>query len=59
MNREMDQIVMDKAAVVPLYYDRLIRFVPVGICGLGSNPMNLLVLKNVWKAGSEIQSLPE
>lgn len=43
----LDQIVMDESAVIPLYYDQVVRFVPVGLEGLGSNPMNLLNLKNV------------
>ncbi len=47
--RQMDQMVMDSAVVVPLYYDRLVRFVPRNLHGFGTNPMNLLVLKNVWK----------
>jgi len=45
----MDQIVIDQAPVVPLYYDEVIRFVPLNITGLGINPMNLLVLKSVKK----------
>jgi hypothetical protein len=31
--------------VVPLYYDQVVRFIPNGLSGLGSNPMNLLHLK--------------
>ena len=55
MYRKMDQIIVDNAVVVPLYYDRLVRFVPLDVYGLGSNPMNLLVLKNVWKAETGIK----
>lgn len=45
--REMDSILLDAAIIVPLYYDRVIRFVPVNLDGLGSNPLNLLTLKRV------------
>ena len=47
--REMDQMVIDDAAVVPLFYDRVVRFTPIGVTGLGSNPMNLLDLKYTRK----------
>ena len=49
MYNKMDSILIEHAAVVPLYYDRLVRFTSKEICGLPSNPMNLLVLKNVKK----------
>ncbi len=42
---EMDQMIMDEAVIVPLYYDRVLRFIPADLEGLGSNPMNLLSLK--------------
>ncbi len=47
--RQMDSLVTHQAPVVPLYYDMVVRFVPVTVSGLGSNPMNLLVLKHVQK----------
>lgn len=46
---QMDQIIIDEAAVVVLYYDQVLRFVQNNIKGLGSNPMNLLSLKKVRK----------
>ncbi|MFZ4413117.1 MAG: ABC transporter substrate-binding protein [Bacteroidales bacterium] len=46
---QMDQIIMNEAAVVVLYYDQVLRFVQNNIQGLGSNPMNLLTLKRVKK----------
>jgi peptide/nickel transport system substrate-binding protein len=46
--QKLDSIIIEEAAVVPLYYDRVVRFVPVGLRGLGSNPMNLLVLKRAF-----------
>ena len=45
----MDQMVVDHAVIVPLYYDQVVRFIPVNVTGLGSNPMNLLILKRVKK----------
>jgi peptide/nickel transport system substrate-binding protein len=47
--REMDQLVMNEAPVVVLYYDKVLRLTQNTIDGLGSNAMNLLVLKNVKK----------
>ncbi len=45
--RQMDNMLIDSAIIVPLYYDRVIRFTPFNLEGLGSNPMNLLILKAV------------
>ena len=47
--REMDKIIIDSAPIVPLYYDRVLRFVSKDVEGLGSNSMNLLTLKRVKK----------
>ncbi len=47
--RQMDQIIIDEAPVVPLYYAEVLRFVQNNIEGLESNPMNLLTLKRVRK----------
>jgi len=49
--RKMDRIIIENAPVVPLYYDVVVRFSPLDIHGLGSNPMNLMVLKNVYRGG--------
>lgn len=46
---KLDQIAMDQAPVVVLYYDQVLRFTQNNITGLGSNAMNLLVLKRVRK----------
>jgi len=48
--RKMDQMIMDEAPVVVLYYDKVLRFVQNNIEGLGINSMNLLHLKNVIKS---------
>jgi len=42
---ELDRIIVKEAAIVPLYYDQVVRFVPESLTGIGSNPMNLLHLK--------------
>ncbi len=44
---KMDRMVTEEAVVVPLFYDRVVRFTPVRVTGLGSNPMNMLELKRV------------
>lgn len=48
--QEMDSLIMTNAAVVPLYYDEVIRFTQNNVNGLGINPINLLDLKRVKKA---------
>ena len=45
----MDQMILDEAAIIPLYYDQVIRFVQNDIVGFESNAMNLLKLKSVQK----------
>jgi peptide/nickel transport system substrate-binding protein len=45
----MDKLLTDEAPVVVLYYDEVLRFSRKNISGLGSNPLNLLNLKNVKK----------
>ena len=46
---EMDQIIINNAVIVPLYYDNILRFSQTNISGLESNAMNLLDLKRVKK----------
>jgi peptide/nickel transport system substrate-binding protein len=45
----MDEMIMEKAAIVPLYYDQVLRFSHPNISGFNSNAMNLLDLKKVEK----------
>ena len=45
----MDSLAMQKALMVPLYYDEVIRFTRKNVKGLGINPINLLDLKRVKK----------
>ncbi len=47
--RQMDNIIISEAIVVPLFYDEVVRFVRKGVEGLQPNPMNLLDLKRVSK----------
>ena len=47
---KMDQLIVDNAVVVPLYYDRVLNFSRKNISGLNSNPMNLLSLKYTKKS---------
>ena len=44
----LDSIILAEAVIVPLYYDEVVRFIPKGLKGLHSNPMNLLDLKRVY-----------
>ncbi len=50
MYRKMNRLIMDEAAVVPLFYDEVYRFSSKGTTGLGGNALNLLSLKNVKKS---------
>jgi peptide/nickel transport system substrate-binding protein len=45
----MDSIAMQKAIMVPLYYDEVIRFTRKNVKSLGTNPINLLDLRHVRK----------
>lgn len=47
--REMDQLLMDEAPVIPLYYDQVLRIYPSNFTNLKGNPMNMLNLKTVKK----------
>ncbi len=49
--RQLDRLIISEAAIVPLYYDQVILFVPVDLMGLESNAMNLLNLKRVYWYG--------
>jgi len=47
--QQMDEIIIKNAVIVPLYYDRVLRFINKNISGFESNAMNLLNLKRVRK----------
>lgn len=44
---KMDNLVMEEAPVIVLYYDEVLRFVRKDVSGLGTNALNLLTLKSV------------
>lgn len=48
--QKMDQVLIDDAPIVPLYYDEVVRLVNKKVEGLTTNPMNLLNLKRVRKS---------
>lgn len=54
--RKMDQIIIDEAPVVPLYYDEAVTFHHNNIRNFNFNPMKLLVLKRVQKDATESPS---
>jgi len=45
--RQMDQLVIDDAPVVPIFYDEAIHFVNKNITGFQPNGLNLLELRRV------------
>ncbi len=45
----MDSIMMNEFPIVPLYFDKVIRFTQKNISGLNINPINLINLKKVKK----------
>ena len=47
---KMDSIIISEAPIVPLFYDMAVRFVNKKVSGLGINPQNFLILKNVKKS---------
>ena len=47
--QQMDSLIIESAVIVPLYYDRVLRFTNKIISGFESNAMNLLDLKRVRK----------
>ncbi len=47
--QKMDSILINKAPIIPLYYDEVIRFSQKNVKGLGINPIDMLDLKRVFK----------
>jgi ABC-type transport system substrate-binding protein len=47
--KKMDQIIIDEAPIVILFYDKITRFTQKNVKNLGINPLNNLFLKNVKK----------
>ena len=46
---EMNALIMSENPIIPLYYDQVIRFVQKDVYGMEINPINQLVIKNLWK----------
>ena len=46
---KMDSLILSDYPIIPLYYDKAIRFVQKDIRGLSMNPINILNLKTVSK----------
>jgi len=47
--KKMDSLIMNKAPIVPMFYDNAVRFTRKNVIDLGINPTNLLELKRVKK----------
>ena len=47
--RKMDSIIIEKAVIVPLFYDEAIKFISKKVKGLYTNSLDLLDLKKVYK----------
>lgn len=45
--RQLDSLILADAPVVPLFYDKVVRFVRKGVVGMEPNPMNIPILKYV------------
>lgn len=46
----MEQIIVEEAPVIPLYYDQVVRLVAKNVSGLTTDPMNLINLERVKKS---------
>ncbi len=46
---KMDSLALSYAPIIPMYYDKVVRFVGTNVVGMKPNPMNLLTLKRVKK----------
>lgn len=49
MYKQLNEMIIEEAPVVVLFYDQVLRFTQNNIQGLGINPLNLLDLKRVKK----------
>ena len=46
---KLDSLIIAEAPIIPLYYDKIMRFSQKNIVGLETNPINQLNLKRVYK----------
>ncbi len=49
LHNQMDNYLVQEAVIVPLFYDKVIRFFPETIENFEANPLNALILKKVKK----------
>ena len=47
--KELDKMIIEEAPIIPLYYDKIMRFSKKNVFGLKTNPINQLNLKKVYK----------
>ena len=47
--RKLDSLVLENSPIIPLYYDKVMRFSQKNVKGLTTNPVNQLNLKKVYK----------
>jgi peptide/nickel transport system substrate-binding protein len=52
----MDSLALDYSPIIPMYYDKVVRFVGSDVEGMNPNPMNLLMLKRVKKIKNDTYS---
>lgn len=53
---KMDSLALSYAPIIPMYYDKVVRFVGSDVAGMTPNPMNLLTLKRVKKIKNDTYS---
>ena len=46
--RQLEEIILEEAPIVPLYYDEVLRFTGKRVHGLSPNGLNLLDLRKIW-----------
>lgn len=46
---KMDSLMLQKAPIIPMFYDEVVRFTRKNVINLGINPINMLELKQVKK----------
>ncbi len=51
--QKMDSIIIAQAPIIPLFYDKITRFVQKNVSGLGINSINHLNLKHVKKVNNQ------
>ena len=47
--KNLDSLIISNAPIIPLYYDKVMRFTHKNVYGLKTNPVNQLDLRMVYK----------